>query len=85
MAFFGRLAKQYIEDVLVNKLSDSKLMQQVAVKGVEATKSAAEAAAAVAKDPGAARNFLADVFDELKKQASKDLNDVPAPKTPKLK
>jgi hypothetical protein len=66
---FGRIVRQYVEEIVVNKLSDTKTMQNLAVKGVEAGKAVAEAA----KEPGAVGSFLSDVFKQLKEEAAKDL------------
>jgi len=68
---FSRIIKQYVEDIVVNKLSDNKTIQQLAVKGVETTKQVGESL----KDPSAIAKFASEIFDELKKQAAEDVKE----------
>jgi hypothetical protein len=68
---FGRFLRQYFEEVLVNKLSDSKTVQNIAVRGVEATKQAGNAL----KDPEGIARFASGLMQELKKNAEADMRE----------
>lgn len=68
---FSRIIKQYVEDIVVNKLSDNKTIQNLAVKGVETTKQMGE----TLKDPSAVAKFATDIINEIKRQAAEDMKE----------
>lgn len=70
--FFGRFLKSMVEDHLVEKLSNSKTFQKVAVSVVQTT----EAAQKAVSDPEArlqATQTAASFFSALKAEIAKDM------------
>ena len=74
-AFLGRLFKTFVEDVLVQRISDSHHVQRMAVRAVETGRDAHKAL----QNPEGVKQFAADVFAELQRLANKDLAAAPPP------
>jgi thiol-disulfide isomerase/thioredoxin len=71
-AFITRLFKSFVEDVLVQRISDSRAVQQLAVRAVDASKGAKTAL----ENPETIRKFASELWSEVAKQAEKDLANV---------
>ena len=73
-AFITRIFKSFVEDVLVQRISDSRAVQQLAVRAVDASKGAKTAL----ENPETIRKFATELWSEVAKQAEKDLANVAA-------
>ena len=71
---FGRIFRQWFESAIVDKLADSKAMQNLAVGAVRSAKEAQRLTEAAAKDPTQVTQGLAALFEALKKEASRDIS-----------
>lgn len=71
-AFITRIFKSFVEDVLVQRISDSRAVQQLAVRAVDASKGAKTAL----ENPETIRKFATELWSEVAKQAEKDLANV---------
>ena len=71
-AFLARIFKSFVEDVLVQRISDSRAVQQLAVRAVDASKGAKTAL----ENPETIRKFASELWSEVAKQAEKDLANV---------
>ena len=71
-AFITRIFKSFVEDVLVQRISDSRAVQQLAVRAVDASNSAKSAL----ENPETIRKFATELWSEVAKQAEKDLVNV---------
>lgn len=75
--FFGRFLKGMVEDVVVEKLSNSKTFQKMAVNVVQTTEAAQKAVNDVANNPEARAKVFdtaTSFFDALKAEIAKDLS-----------
>ena len=71
-AFIARIFKSFVEDVLVQRISDSRAVQQLAVRAVDASRGAKTAL----ENPETIRKFANELWVEVAKQAEKDLSSV---------
>ena len=71
---FGRIFRQWFESAIVDKLADSKAMQNLAVGAVRGAKEAQRLTEAAAKDPAKVTQGLAALFEALKQEASRDIS-----------
>ncbi len=73
---FGRIFRQWFENAIVEKLSESRAMQRMAVSAVNSAKGAQKLAEEASKDPSKVSDGLMALFSALKQEASKDFSSV---------
>jgi hypothetical protein len=73
-AFITRIVKTFVEDVLVQKISDHPAVQRMAVRAVDTQREAQRAL----ESPNNAKQFFSEVWTELQKHAQRDLGSAPA-------
>ena len=73
-AFITRIVKTFVEDVLVQKISDHPAVQRMAVRAVDTQREAQRAL----ESPNNAKQFFSEVWTELQKHVQRDLGSPPA-------
>ena len=72
----GRIFKQWFEQALVDKISNSKAMQNAASAAVKASQEATRFSEEASKDPTKVKQGVLSLLDALRSEIAKDLEKV---------